>query len=302
MTNHLQESILKDPELGQHYWDELVAKAQRNPIFNKAIKEGLYSDVAGALGAIQDTVWAAARAATIGRELLKVMPTKNALERFPCEVIAYAFDGEGPPKKTAAKALMTDIKANVEFSTGKEWTESFVEDASWNVLAWQTEAIGYALAKRETEKVVALYNAIAAADLANGSESTIASPITWQNITDNLGYVEGQDFHPNVVAVSPTVYSELLRLDQFIHGLYLDPQNIKKGVIQHTTLDVTFIRSSLMTKTLFIDTNTVGVLLIRRDSSIKPYEDTSRNVYGVVGSQRIGLGILRSKAVQRGSR
>jgi len=293
---------LKDPDLGESVWNEYATKATYNPVYKKLLKEGLYSDVAGALGAVQDVVWAAAQPATIGREIIKVILTKNALERFPKDVRAYAWEGEGPAPGTGARVETQDVKANIEIKSKKEWSESFAEDASWDVLRWQIEAIGKAIARYETEKVIAAYNAIVAEDLANGSESTIASPITWANITDNLGHVEAQDFHPNVIAVSPAVYSELLRLDQFIHSMYLDPQNIKKGVIQHTTLDVTFVRSSLVTKTLFIDTEAAGVMLLRRDLTTKPYEDPNRNMYGVMGTERIGLGILRTKAVQRGSR
>jgi len=302
MYERFKEAIMKDPDLGESAWNEYVAKASYNPVYKKLVKEGLYSDVAGALGAVQDAVWAAAQPAAISREIIKVIPTKNALERIPKEVKAYAWEGEGPAKGTGARVETQDVKANIEIKSKKEWSETFAEDASWDVLRWQIEAIGKAIAKYETEKVIAAYNSIAAGDLANGSESTVATPVTWANITDNLGYVEAQDFHPDVVAVSPTVYSELLRLDQFIHSLYLDPNNVKKGVIQHTTLDVVFVRSSLVTKTLFIDSNSAGVLLLRRDITTKPYEDPSRNMYGVVGTERVGVGILRTKAVQRGSR
>jgi hypothetical protein len=57
----LKESVLKDPDLGEAAWrDEFEQKAIRNPVYKKALKEGLYSDVAGALGGIQDSVWSAA--------------------------------------------------------------------------------------------------------------------------------------------------------------------------------------------------------------------------------------------------
>src|SRR3990170_8803332 len=154
---NLKEAILKDPELGESYWNETIAKAQRNIMFTKLIREGLYSDVAGALGAVQDAVWAAAWPNMISREIIKVIPTKNALERFPKELGAVAFDGEGPAFDTGARAEMTDIKANIEPKAKKEWTESYVEDASWDVLRNQITSIGKALAKFETKVVIKLY-------------------------------------------------------------------------------------------------------------------------------------------------
>jgi hypothetical protein len=303
MTNRLQESVLRDPELGDKAWNEMLQRAEQDRIIRKAIREGLFSDVASALGAMHDRVWAGARSATIGRELLTVIPTKQALERFVREGTAYVFEsGEAPPMKVASRVDTVDVRTNVELSTGQEWSEAFAEDASFDVVQYYMDVIGYGLARKETEKVIALYNAISGSDLANGSESTIATPISWANITDNLGYVESQDFHPNVVAVSPTVYAELMRIDQFVNSLYLDPANIKQGVIQHTTLGVTFIRSSLITKTLFIDTTKAGVMLVRREPLLKTYERPDAGKYGVVGSERIGLAVLRTKAVQRGSR
>jgi len=300
--NALKEAILTDKELGEAAWNDLQQKAQYNPIYKKLLKEGLFSDVAGALGAVQDVVWAAAQPTTIGREITKVIPTKNALERFPKDIRAYAWIGEGPPRGTGARMEFQDVKADLNLQAKQEWSESFVEDAGWDVLAWQIEGIGRALARLETEKVIGAYNAIPAAGLAAGSETTIATPISWANITDNIAHVEAQDFHPNIIAVSPVVYGELMRLDQFINSLYLEPEQIKPGVITHTTLGVTFVRSSIITKSLFIDINAAAVMLLRRDIVTKPYEDPSRNVYGVIGSERIGLGILRTKAVQRGSR
>ena len=46
---NLKEAVLKDPEMGEGYWNELTAKALKSPVFTKLIKEGLYSDLAGAM-------------------------------------------------------------------------------------------------------------------------------------------------------------------------------------------------------------------------------------------------------------
>jgi hypothetical protein len=301
-VNKLKEAIIKDPDLGEAVWNEYTAKAQHNPVYKKLIKEGLYSDVAGALGAVQDVVWAAAQPALIGREIIKVIPTKNALERFPKELRAYAWEGEGPAYDTGARPEMQDVKADKELSSKKEWTESFAEDASWDVLRWQIEAIGRALARLETEKVIASYNGIAAASLAGGAEKTItAGAPTWAQIVDLVEAVDAEDFSTTVVAMKPAEFGGLMKLDNFISSLYRDPSNMRNGVVYHTSLGVTFLRSSLLTKSLAIDINTAGVMLLRRDVATKPYEDSGRNMYGVFGTERVGVGILRTKAVARGT-
>jgi hypothetical protein len=138
--------------------------------------------------------------------------------------------------------------------------------------------------------------------LAGGAEYTISSPITWQNVVEFVGKVEGEDFVPTVVAVSPTVFTELRRLDQFINNLYNDPANMKQGVMYHTTLGVTFVSSSLVSKSIALDKEAAAVLLSRREPLLKSYEKADVGRYGIAGSERIGLAVLRSKAVARGSR
>jgi len=301
--NTFKEAIMKDAELGERFWSELEEKSKRHPLYTKLLKEGLYSDVAGALGAVQDVVWAAARPATIGREIIKVIPTKNVMERFPKEIRGFPWvTGEAPPRLTGARAEMQDIYANLEIGWGQEWTESYVEDASWNVMEYQLNALGREIAYLETEKIVKAYTDIPAGDLAGGAEITITDGApTWSQVCALIKAVEKEDFHPNVIAMNPDEFGGLRLLDQFVNSLYLEREAMKPGVIYHTTLGINFISSSLVTKSLCIDTNAAAVMLLRRDLQTKPYEDPSRNVYGVVGTERLGLGVLRTKAVARGT-
>lgn len=303
---NLKEAIVKDPELGEGYWSEMLANAQRNPLFTKLLREGLYSDVAGALGAVQDAVWSAAWPRMISREIIKVIPTKQALERFPREVGAVAYEGEGPAFDTGARADMVDIKANREPKAKKEWTESYLEDASWDVQRFQIESIGKALSKFETQKVVALYKGNEGSDA--GTVDIAAAAVTWANICDVIGLVDSQDFKANVFALHPKLFQDLMKLDQFISSLYRDPASMRKGVVYHTTLDVSFVSSSLVTFTsgganatygYAIDTEAAGAMILRRDVNSKPYEDPGRQMYGVSGNSRFGLGILQAKAVAR---
>jgi len=304
MVNQLQESVLRDPELGKQVWEQYLQRASVNPIYKKLIYEGLYRDVAGALGAVQDVVWAAAQPKTIGRELVKVLSTKNALERFPKEIRAYAWiGGEAPPPGIGGRVETQDVKPDLEISSKKKWSESFVEDAAWDVLRWQIESIGKAIARLETEKIMAAYNAIASADLATGAEITITDGApTWAQVCDLISAVDREDFTPAVIAMNPHEFGGLMKLDQFVNSLYADPQKtLRKGVFYHTKLDITFVSSSLVTKALCVDINAATAFLVRRDLSTKPYEDPSRNMYGVMGTERVGIGVLRTKAVARGT-
>jgi len=298
-----KEAIIKDQDFGESGWKEKFENAAlRNPLYKKALKEGLYSDVAGALGAVQSQVVAAAFPDLIGRDLIRVIPTTNVLEKFPKELRPYAWvTGEAPVPRTGRRVEFTTINVDKEIECAQEWTESYVEDATWNVLAYQTEGIGKAIGRLETEKIIALYEGITAANLAGGAEKTITDGApTWAQICALIGAVEAEDFHPTVVAMNPSEFTGLYALDQFVSALYLDHQNMGKGSVYHTTLGVTFIRSSLCSKCVAIDVNAAAVMLLRRDITTKPYENPGENTYGVHGSERIGLGVLRSKAVARG--
>jgi len=300
----LKEAILKDPDMGEGAWKEMTAKAVENPFYQLVMREALYKDVAQALGAVHDVVVDAAKPACIGRELIWVLPTEKYLVRFIRAKRGKAWRvGQTEPPPTGEKYDYVDIECNYEIASSQEWGESFLEDASWNVLERQIQEIGLCIAEQETKDIVALYEGIAASNLAGGAEVTIASPITWANFTDLWAAVENENFHPNVLAVTPTIMSELLRLDQFIHSLYYAPeQAVRQGVYPQRILGVNIVVSSLITSTFMIDTRYAAAMPLRRDITAKPYENPEKMLYGAIGSERYGLGVLRSKAVARGTR
>jgi len=302
--NVLKEAVLKDPEMGEHVWKEMTQKAGSNPFYQLVMREALYKDVAQALGAVHDVVVSASKPACIGRELIWVVPTKKYLVRFIRAKRGKAWRvGQTKPPTTGEKYDYADVECKYEIAASQEWNENFFEDASWNVLERQVEEIGFSLAEQESKDIIALYNGIVNADLASGAEVTIASPITWDNFTTLWATVENENFHPNVLAVSPTIMGELLRLNQFVQSLYYAPeQAIRTGIYPQKILNVTIVVSSLLSKSLMIDTRYAAAMPLRRDATAKPYENPAELLYGVIGSERYGLGVLRSKAVARGTR
>lgn len=299
--NVLREAILKDPELGEAVWKETVAAAKRNPFYNFLLREAIYSDYAQALGAVHDVVVKAATPNLIGREMIWVAPVRNATPRFVRAIKGKAWvAGEAETPITPERYDKVDVTLK-EVKSRAEWSEAFLEDAEWSVAERMVAEVGRAISEKELEDIDALYAGITATDLATGAEITIASPITWANFCDLVNAVEREDFEPKVVALTPTVYGELIKLEQFTSSLYAPAEVIRSGVIP-TTLGVTIIRSSKISQSYCIDTSCAAVLALRRDLITKPYEDPSKEMYGVLGSERYGLAVLRSKAVARGSR
>ena len=79
------EAVMKDPEMKKHY-EKVIGKAEKNKFFKKftnlGVKEGLFSDVLGAVGRIHDMIVEAAYPNLISRDIITVIPTKESVERL----------------------------------------------------------------------------------------------------------------------------------------------------------------------------------------------------------------------------
>jgi hypothetical protein len=298
---NLKEAFEKDPELGPAKWKELEASANRHPIVSRALTEGLFSDAAAALGDMQNTVVDAAYPTQIARELLKVIPTKSVAQRFFKGKRGYVFDNEGHVMSTGPKVSYLDIPVNKTYTAKQEWNQDFAEDVPWNVASWEAEKLGLDLANQETADAITLFNAIANGDLASGAEITITSGApTWAQIIAGLKALWKVNRRATVVAMDPDELGGLLLLPEFINSQY-NSGDLRNGVIMHTTLGIRFISCSLITKTLFVDTNFAGALLMRQDIMTQPWEDKANFKYGISARERAGLGILFADAVARGT-
>ena len=175
----LYEAIIeRDPDLGATMFNRMCEQASRNPLFLKikdmGIEEGLFSSDASALGYVYGKVSDIAQPNTLGRDLLTVIPTTKPTLRYPKALTKAKAQkiSEKSPLLLGEKYTYVDIDCDIEIATGEKWTESFIEDAEWDVLNRQVEAIGRGLAYTETEDIIAMYNTIAAANLAGAAEIT----------------------------------------------------------------------------------------------------------------------------------
>ena len=100
----------------------------------------------------------------------------------------------------------------------------------------------------------------------------------------------------------PRQLSQLLRDNKFINANYkpsgeLDVRTGNFGEV----LGMRVLASTKCANGVAyaIDATTAAVMLVRRDITTKPYEDIIKGAYGVVASERIGLGVLQSKAIAK---
>jgi hypothetical protein len=203
MKPKLFESLIQQDGEFKQQIETLRHKATVHPFLkrycDRGVREGFFSDTTGALGRLHDTLVSAAFPEMIGRSIITVMPTSEAMERFPLDekAVAYRY-AEGTATRLGGKKNSTiDVYTNVLSESSEEWTREFLEDATWNVMDSMVQKVGRALGEDETNAVLALYGAITDADLAGGA------PVNQGNAALNLSglmklhsAVRGQDWRP----------------------------------------------------------------------------------------------------------
>jgi len=305
----MHEALMSD-EWYKQTFEQQVKLAHKNPFtmayLKAGLKEGILSDTASALGAMHDTVVNAAKPNLIGREIIDVRTTTEALERFPRAKKSAAYvAGEGGTVRVHGERYDTvDVQTNIIIKDGAEWTREFAEDAKWNALNRQLEELGRSLAEKETEKVLALYAAIATADLATGGAlAGGGSALSWSGIVKFWDAVENEDFSSaDTLILHPKQASQLFTATEFINSQYLPSSGVEltRGLVGQA-LTMRIFKSSKCTNGVAhaVNKQIAAVMLIRRDITVEDYQDPKNNIFGLVASERVGLAVLRSKAVAR---
>ncbi len=287
-----------------------TAKTAKPNVFLKryiemGIKEGLFSDSANALGRMHDTLVEAAYPELIGRDITEVMSTNETMERFPLDTkgIAYLYAEGAAARLSGTKNSTVDINTNILAESSEEWTKEFVEDATWNVMNQMVEKVGRALGQQETEKIIALYGNVAAADLASGAVLAGGGTVfSWAQLLALRAAVRGENWRPNVLAVNEMQLHQLLNDDKFVKASYLPSSetDVSKGVI-YGALGMRIHPSTLVPNgTVYaLDTRVASAMLLRRDVVVEDWEDVKNGKYGVRATTRFGIGVLRSKAIAK---
>ncbi|MGB9842096.1 MAG: phage major capsid protein [Candidatus Bathyarchaeales archaeon] len=309
MKPRLFEALMqKDGEFKEHI-ESLRHKAGVYPFLKRycevGVREGLFSDATGALGRLHDTLVQAAYPEMIGRSIITVRATTEAMERFPLDekAVAYRYAEGAATRLSGKKNSTVDVYTNILAEASEEWTREFLEDATWNVMDNMVEKVGRALGEEETNRIIALYNSIADGDLAGGAAlSNGGAAMNWNSLVKLHNAVRSENWRPTVLAVNEVQLHQLLSDDKFIHAQYLPAgsTDMDQGTVT-SVLGMRVQASTLVPNgTAFaIDTRVAAVMLLRRDVTVEDWEDIKNGKYGVRATTRFGLGVLRSKAVAK---
>jgi len=309
MKPKLFESLMQEDNEHKQFYESLKEKAVAHPFFKRyaeiGVREGLFSDMVGALGRMHDTLVEAAFPELIGRNIINVRPTTETLERFPLDVkgVAYKYAEGAATRLSGKKHSTVDISTGELAESSEEWTREFVEDATWNVMDNMVEKVGRALGEKETTKILDLYGVILAADLAGGAVIAQGNAVMdWAAVLKLHNQVRGENWHPTVMVVHEMQLHQLLNDDKFIHAQYLPSAqtNIEQGIVTRV-LGMNVQASTLVTNgtAYAIDTRVAATMLLRRDVTVEGWEEVRSGKFGVRATTRFGLGVLRANAVAK---
>jgi HK97 family phage major capsid protein len=227
------------------------------------------------------------------------------MERFPLDekTVAYRYAEGAVTRLSGKKASTVDVYTNIVAEASEEWTREFLEDATWNVMDTMVEKVGRVLGEEETDRIMSLYGAIADADLAGGAPiAGGGAAISWAGVLKLHNAVRGENWRPTVLVVNEVQLHQLLSDDKFIHAQYLPSSqtDLEQGIVA-SVLGMKVQASTLVPNgtAYAIDTRVASVMLLRRDVTVEDWEDVKTGRFGVRGTTRFGLGILRSKAVAK---
>lgn len=309
MKPRLFENLMQQDSEHRQVYEKLKEKAQAHPFFKRylelGVKEGMFSDMAGAIGRMHDTLVQAAWPELIGRSMINIRPTRELLERFPLDsdAVGYVYAEGGVTRLSGKKLSTVDVQTNILAESSEEWTREFVEDATWNVMDSMVEKVGRALGIIETQKIIDLYSNIAGSDLAGGAVlNGNSQALSWNGILALHNAVRGENWKPDMLVLHETQLHQLLADEKFINSQYLssDQTDMERGIIT-SVLGMKVLVSTLVPNgtAYAIDSRVAAVMLLRRDVTVEDWEDPRTGKYGVRATTRFGLGVLRANAVAK---
>ena len=147
--------------------DDARKRIEENLFFQRykdlSVKECLFSDTIAAVGHLQQQITQLAYPEFIGRQIINVEPTKEAVERFALagKAVGYAYAEGVVCRLSGDKNQVVTVNMNQHAECSEQWTMEFIEDASPTAIENIKQRIASALALDETQTVLNLYGEVA---------------------------------------------------------------------------------------------------------------------------------------------
>ena len=289
--------------------DDVRKHIEENLFFQRykdlSAKECLFSDTVAAVGHLQQQIIQLAYPEFIGRKIINVESTKEAVERFALagKAVGYAYAEGVATRLSGDKNQVVIVNMDNYAECSEQWTMNFIEDATPNAIDNIKQRIASALALDETETVLNLYGEVADNDLAGGEALDQGNKVMdWNAVMKLHNAVKSENWKPTVLVLNNTQLSQLLIDNRFIEYDYLPSKgtDFEAGLIREI-LGMKVESSTLVPNgtAYAIDKDIAGIMLLRRDVKLEDWSDPKADQYGLKATTRFGLGILRSNAVAK---
>lgn len=178
-------------------------------------------------------------------------------------------------------------------------TKEMIEDSKFNLIDNNVYRAGIEMAENEDSLIVTALDG-AANTVSGGAAITIA------NITRAMQYLEDSDFKPRAFFVGPEVANDLRNIDTFVEaqkaGLNRNQEMFENGLIGKIFgMDVYEISGNIITSTssYVVDSEQAFCVVEKRPVTMEEYDDKTKDISGVVVTQRVAVALLRSSAVAK---
>ena len=248
------------------------------------------------------------------RDVLNTVHTKSSSLRVTIgESGGYAYDlAEGGDIPNIEQDY-THVDISIgKVGTGALVSNELVEDGLWDVVAMEIKKGGRRIENKLNRD--ALEALLGGMDSGNDLTPT-STGLTVADLAKGRGLIKSDMYMPTDVILHPIAEAQLLQDTNLLYVAYagqnktLETGQIPKvvGLTPHS-LSVTTTGTQVWTGSaesannfygLILDPEEAAILAIRRDISIKNYDDVIHDLTGAFATMRYGVGIIHSDAGSR---
>lgn len=190
----------------------------------------------------------------------------------------------------------TNIKPK-KYGVGIKITTELKEDSKFPLLERAGMLAGQRLAENENALIITALDG-AANTTAGGAAITIA------NITESMFDLENSDYNPTDFIVGTEVLSDLRNIDTFVEANKIGNRDILStgfigNIFGMNVHKVSTNAGMTRTSSYILDKNHAFAIVEKRPITIEGFDIKTHDMSGIVATQRIAIGLLRSSAVSK---
>lgn len=249
------------------------------------LSETVLSSDTAIVASVLAQVWDAAIPNLIGRQLCVVLTKDAPSIKIPKAAAAsvdwVAESGELP----ITEEQYSFVTITARKSGGRAViSRDMVEDAEWDVVDRQLAELGRALAKFESKYIITKL----IEDAENQANAQTSGQLKFNDIASMWSTMAANDREPDVLAVNPSEYSDLLKDTAIQNLIAFSAQEFKPGNPIAYLPGLKIIVSSLVPQgtALMVSTRFAGALFVRRDYTIEEVDDPINDLVHVPATAR----------------